>query len=85
MKIDCIDEKTKEVILNEIFVSEYKEVMRYDLAGKSHMEIADIVGYSKRQVERITRLCWRNVCLRLAEQKAKKILNFYVAIRNESE
>ena len=71
MKIDCIDENVKEIILNEIFISEYKEVMRLSLQGKSNMQIADIVGYSRRQVERIICLCWREVCIRLAQKSIK--------------
>ena len=71
MKIDCVDEKVKEIILNEMFISEYKEVMRLELQGMTHEQIAEAVGYSKRQIERIARVCWREVCIRLAQKSIK--------------
>ena len=71
MKIDCIDEKTKEIILNEIFISEYKEVMRLCMQGISHEQIGLQCGYSTRQVDRIVILCWKEVRIRLAKNQAE--------------
>ena len=74
MKIDCISENAKKEILSKIWISEYKEVMKYCLEGCSYEQIAEIVGYSVRHIERLVPMLWREVCISLAKEKVGEIL-----------
>jgi len=67
----CINNEVKQIILSKIIKSDYRAVIKCILDGHSHEETAKICGYCKRQVERIVSLCWREVCILLAEDIAK--------------
>ena len=72
----CNDNEVKQVILSKIIKADYRNVMNCVIDGYSHKKTAEMCGYCKRQVERIVTLCWREVCILLAED---------VANRNETE
>lgn len=46
MHSKSINPNVKKIILDEIFLSEYREVMRLLIEGKSRLEICDETGYS---------------------------------------
>ena len=68
MNSKSINPNVKKIILDEIFLFEYREVMRLLIEGKSRFEICDETGYSLRQIQRIIPRCWQEVCIRLAEK-----------------
>lgn len=77
MRIDCTSAEEKAIMLEQIWEADYREVFRLHLCGYSTPQIADEIGYSTRQIERIISRCWREVCIRLAKavikQKSKSL------------
>lgn len=69
---NILADKEKEIFLSYIFEAEYRQVMKLHLDGYAKEDIAENVGYSVRQVQRIIQKCWKNVCIMLLQDKAKE-------------
>lgn len=69
---NVLSKEVKQIILSKIFNADYRAVMKCILDGHSHEEVAEMCGYCKRQIERISSLCWREVCILFAEDVANR-------------
>ncbi len=73
-----MSEEVKQLILSKMPRTEYREVMRCILSDFSYQKTAQICHYSVRQIERIVPMCWKEICILLAEDIVGKTITLHI-------